>query len=122
MKGKSTANFAFAAGEVDAESELQNDLLDGETVDYFPNGKVSQRLHFAAGKMHGLLRRFDDQGVQSLSLRIKGELHGDLLTYENGQMVSQQHYVKGRSTASESSMVQTDNRPFGQSSERQAAR
>ena len=96
--GKMDGEFSFFQnGKLHQKSQYKHDQLDGESVEYFPSGKVVQRVHFKAGKMNGLLRRFDEQGrSELLASYVSGELHGDMVTYENGQMVSQQHYLKGK--------------------------
>lgn len=96
--GKMDGEFSFFQhGKLFQKSHYKDDQLDGESIEYFPSGKVCQRVHFKAGKITGLLRRFDEQGrPELLAAYVQGELHGDMVTYENGQMQSQQHHVKGK--------------------------
>jgi antitoxin component YwqK of YwqJK toxin-antitoxin module len=49
-------------GKLKRTARYADDAVNGEAVDYLPNGKVALRAFFTAGTLDGLLRRFDAQG------------------------------------------------------------
>jgi len=79
----------FNVDSVDIETEEQNKITAGESIEYYPNGAVKMKGNLNAdGTRNGLWISYYDNGTKwSESYYVKGERDGHSLTFfPNGQV------------------------------------
>lgn len=61
-------------GQALSEKEWKNDLLDGKSTEYYPNGLKRSEIAFAAGAKNGMALFFDQDGVKTVEGNYKEDL------------------------------------------------
>lgn len=78
----------------------KNDLLEGEFIVYYKNGKITEISNYKNGKLHGNRKRFADDGhiVEDLNYE-NGIAHGPAKLYdEKGDLYGKGNYENGLKT------------------------
>ncbi|MBE8723781.1 toxin-antitoxin system YwqK family antitoxin [Flavobacterium hungaricum] len=91
LQGKFVINNA--EGKPDYESSYKDDVLDGDRIEYYANGKVYKKEHFVNNEYDGKQEYFKEDGQLWASITIKkDELHGDSLLYNAGKLIATKKY------------------------------
>ncbi|MGQ0827044.1 MAG: toxin-antitoxin system YwqK family antitoxin [Bacteroidota bacterium] len=72
-------------------------LKDGEWISWYENGKINEITNWKKGVKNGVSKTFDkDDQLTCESCYRNNELHGTLVNYENGKVISEIKYKKGK--------------------------
>lgn len=65
-----------------------NDILDGETIHYYPNGLIKSYINYSGGKVNGLIENYYSNGNLESSGLVVNDLAENLFNYyhENGKL------------------------------------
>ncbi|MFZ1751005.1 MAG: hypothetical protein WAU01_12465, partial [Saprospiraceae bacterium] len=72
-------------GQLSYSSNFTENVVDGERIEYYPNGQVYKIEQFEHGNYQGLQEYYDVSGKIMISAAyVDDNLHGDLKLYKNG--------------------------------------
>ncbi|MBI1316982.1 hypothetical protein GC167_09020 [bacterium] len=87
----------FDSGVKRGERNFKNDLLEGQRIDYHPDGTVQFKANFERDSIHGIAQWFAPNGwiLEDAEFR-RGTRQGAAREYHpNGQVLRKSHYDKG---------------------------
>jgi len=76
------------------EEMYKNNLLDGERIVYFENGKIAQRMSYTQGNENGIETHYSEKGIILKTYTyLNGKLHGPVKLYElDGTIMREGNY------------------------------
>jgi antitoxin component YwqK of YwqJK toxin-antitoxin module len=76
----------------DFEKRYKDGMLDGETVFFYPNGKIESKVPYKKGKINGFLMRYWPNGKPKARIHfvdgLRGGLKGEMFWDEKGHQIN----------------------------------
>ncbi|MFW5708181.1 MAG: tetratricopeptide repeat protein [Bacteroidota bacterium] len=98
-KGKSTGTWEkfYRNGNIESVFLYEDDLLEGETKSFFPDGKIKSVSMYEQGKLHGRAETWYADGTLESSGYYKNDIQDYLwyLYYPSGQLNSTSYFLEG---------------------------
>ena len=94
-KGNLEGKFAINSelGKPEYEIQYQNNLMNGNRIEYYANGNIYKKEKFVNGNFDGLQEYFKEDGKPWLTAEYKNdELHGSVLIYNEGKLTTTKKY------------------------------
>ena len=94
-KGNLEGKFAINSelGKPEYEIQYQNNLMNGNRIEYYANGNIYKKEKFVNGNFDGLQEYFKEDGKPWLTAEYKNdELHGNVLIYNEGKLTTTKKY------------------------------
>jgi uncharacterized protein len=95
-KANGPSNVYYPDGKIQIRSQYMNDILEGEFKVFHPNGSVQTFMTYKEGLKQGPSWVKDEYGnLLQESFYVDDLLHGDIVTYYNGDEVSRIPFKQG---------------------------
>ncbi|MFH1195413.1 MAG: TonB family protein [bacterium] len=87
----------YSKGKIESKISFANDVLEGTSYWYFPNGNIKEEKTYSHGKLNGWVRSYFETGLLKEEIAVKDGIRDGIMRtfYDNGGLKEVRHYEQG---------------------------